>query len=193
MYYRLVPATCTVLASSFVIFTAKLSSFPNSPCNSIDWRFEEPAKSLRTVQLPTLGITVEIPRNFRMVQFQDGRIEIVNPGEFKFLECIAKYGRTGLRGGGRYAQSFKPLTQSEAILLVETQRKNGNNISQYSKGDLNGFIVSSQIGYSASFIGVVPDRTRLGRMSHFEVVISCDCPVEVSELMELLIRIKPMP
>jgi len=193
MFKRLILATSAVLLTSLSISPDGLSSRRDNPCNYLDLKFEEPSKTLRTVQLPTLGVTVDIPSNYRMVLFQNGRIEILSPAEFKFFQCIAKHGTEGLVGGGRFSQSFRALTQSETIRLLETHRNDGSGIWQYSTSNFDGFIITSSSGYGASFVGTLPNRSRLGRMSHIEVSIYCDCPVEVSDLLDLLSRIKPMP
>lgn len=128
MFKRLILATSVVLVTSLSISPDGLSSRRDNPCNYLDLQFEEPAKTLRTVRLPSLGITVDIPSNYRMVQFQNGIIEILTPAEFKFFQCIAKHGTEGLVGGGRSSQSFRALTQSKAMRLLETERKDGSNI-----------------------------------------------------------------
>jgi len=192
MFKRLILTTSAVLVTSLSILPDRVSSQPNNPCNFIKVESEQPSQILRTVQLPTLGITVDIPSNYRMVQFQDGRIEILNPGEFKLFQCIAKYGPQGLIGGGRYSESFRSLTQTEALLLVKTYRNNGNRVLQHNTSNLEGFIVTSQDGYGVSFVGTLPEGSRRGRMSYFQVSLYCDCPLEVSDLLNLLNRIKPM-
>ncbi len=186
--------TATALVSCCASISDVLAQFRENPCaRLLGVRHQEPAKTLRTAKLPELGITIDIPSNYRIIRRQSGSTEIVSPEEFEFLQCIAKHGTRGLRGTGRYAQWLKPLTQSEAMLELERDRQSNRQIYPYNKGNLEGFIsANSNFDFGVSFIGRISDASTGQSTGYFEVVVYCDCPVELSDLLDLLERIKPL-
>ncbi len=187
-------STAIALVSFCANVSDVLAQFRENPCaRLLGLRHQEPAKTLRTVKLPTLGISIDIPSNYRIIQRQSGSIEIVSPEEFEFLQCIAKHGTRGLLGGGRYAEWLKPLTQSEAMLKLEQDRQSDRQIYPYNKGNLEGFIsANSRLDFGVSFVGRISDASTGQSTGYFEVVVYCDCPVELSDLLDLLERIKPL-
>ena len=153
---------------------------------------ERASETRRTVELSNLGVAVAIPENYRTMQLQSGAVRILHPSDFDMLQCLA---RGGQGGHGMYVETIEiveddlmmDLQEQATWLAGYSERANGSRIPAaaqvipYEKDGLSGYIVASEIGYSASFLGVIP-----GRDSLLKVSAGCDCKVGVDAITDLL-------
>jgi hypothetical protein len=181
------------------IALAQLYPVYRNPCDLVSPYSSEPtASTLRTVKLSDFGISIDIPSNYRAIKTQDGGVRIVRPAYFRFLQCIAKHGIRGVRGRGVDYISITPMTGTEVMSFLEMERQNGSNISPYNQGNLEGFITSFQVEgpvpmiAARSFVGRAVPTSVSTTEAYFMVLIACDCDIEMSELRDLLGRIKPL-
>ena len=56
------------------------------------------AETTRELDLPQFGVTLTIPSNFRSILRNNGVVEIVNPGTYQVLTCVAQGGQALGRG-----------------------------------------------------------------------------------------------
>lgn len=151
-----------------------------------------PSETRRTVELPSIGIAIAIPENYRTMQLQDGAVQIVHPSTFDMIQCTAGGGRGG---HGFYYERINSVEDDLTMDLREqatwlggySERSDGSRVPTatevipYEKDGLSGYIVASSFGYGASFLGIIP-----GQDSLLEVSAGCDCQVGVDAIEELL-------
>ncbi len=164
-------------------------------CSS-DGNYQSRATTTRTVSLPNFGIEVDIPSNYRTMQRENGQVEILHPDDFAMLQCIAN---GGYGGHGYYGESIE-LVQADSSMTLKEQAMwsmghstdaQGNRkpitskILNYDKGDLSGYIATSNIGYAVVFMGALPGHNQILQVTAF-----CDCDVSVEDLTSLLANIR---
>ena len=166
-------------------------------CQS-DGEYELPSSTYRTVKLETIGISVDIPENYRAMKKQDGLVEILHPDDYEWIQCLVNGGEGG---HGYYSESIH-LVDDDLTMNLKEQAinlsgysidRNGNRrpidsmVLTYRKNGISGYIVASSIGYSVSFLGTIPGQSKL-----LQVNASCDCHVEIEDLIQVLDKIKPL-
>ncbi len=75
--------------------------------------YVDPANTRKTIQLKQFGINIDIPSNYRAMLHNDGKVEILDPGSFKMLQCIASNSNT--TGQGYPSDSFKLVPNSQNL------------------------------------------------------------------------------
>jgi len=142
------------------------------------------AETTRALELPQFGVTLTIPSNFRAILRNNGVVEIVNPGTYQVLTCVAAGGQALVRG---YAyiivRSIKNPEQLDLQKFVGQNTRLQGLVSPYSLGDQQGYLVASRSDSVAQFWinpADVPDV----------VVISavCDCRGMRDRLVSILDR-----
>ncbi len=142
------------------------------------------AETTRALELPQFGVTLTIPSNFRAILRNNGAVEIVNPGTYQVLTCVAKGGQALGRGyASIIVRSIKNPKQLNLQQFVAQNTRLQGRISSYSLGDQQGYLVQSRSDSSAQFWinpADVPDV----------VVISagCDCRGMRDRLVSILDR-----
>lgn len=153
---------------------------------------EQASETRRTVELSNLGVAVAIPENYRIMQLQSGAVQILHPSDFDMLQCLARGGRGG---HGMYVETIEIVEDDSTMDLKEqatwlagySEGADGRRIPAatqvipYEKDGLSGYIVANELGYSASFLGVIP-----GHDSLLEVSTGCDCEIGVDAITDLL-------
>ncbi|ACB54588.1 hypothetical protein cce_5242 (plasmid) [Crocosphaera subtropica ATCC 51142] len=176
------------LFSSISLFVSFLSqpSFAEVLCE-IDGNYESPSPTYRRLNLEGFGISVDIPENYRVMLKQDRSVEILHPNDYQFLECIANGGIAQYHTG-RYSESIRLIenNQSEGLkeLILDIYHGDLKTYFFYKNSRNPGYIIVSESGYSMTFLGTIPDKSKL-----LEVSIRCDCEVELQDLTNFLSRI----
>jgi hypothetical protein len=186
-------ALCVANGVALMGVTAKAQQLCDSS-NSASYG-ERASETRRTVELSGLGVTVAIPENYRTMEMQSGAVRILHPADFEMLQCTARGGRGG---HGFYSATIGLVGDDQTMNLREqatwlagySQNRDGSRtpiatqIIPYEKDKLSGYIVTSETGYSVSFLGAIA-----GRESLLEVSAGCDCEVDVEAVTELLFHI----
>ena len=188
-----------VLATLLVSAIAPVSihAQPGQICDT-DGDYEPASTTTRTVELRDVGIAVAIPENYRAMRREDGTVLILHPDDFEWLQCLA---RGGNGGGGFYSENIRQIPRTPAMSLREQATWTaGYNVNQdgirtpiatsvtpYQQNGLNGYVITSELGYSVTFLGTIPNSDQL-----LGVSASCDCEVDVEALTNLLSRIRPL-
>ncbi|UBF29759.1 hypothetical protein K9N68_36630 (plasmid) [Kovacikia minuta CCNUW1] len=142
------------------------------------------AETTRELKLPQFGVTLTIPSNFRAILRNNGAVEIVNPGTYQVLTCVAQGGQALGRGYAsiivRSINNFKKLKLQQ---FVEQNTRLQRQISPYALGDQPGYLVQSRSDSIAQFWFKPVDRSDV-------VVISagCDCRGMRDRLVSILDR-----
>jgi hypothetical protein len=142
------------------------------------------AETTRELKLPQFGVTLTIPSNFRSILRNNGAVEIVNPGTYQVLTCVAQGGQALGRG---YASIIvRSVNNSENLELqpfVEQNTRLQGQISPYALGNQPGYLVQSRSDSSAQFWFNPVDLSDV-------VVISagCDCRGMRDRLVSILDR-----
>ncbi len=161
-----------------------------------DGSYEAAAESTRTVELPNFGISIEIPENYRAMQRQDGSVSILHPDDFAWLQCVV---RGGVGAHGYYSETIKQVDPDSSMSLREqaiwtagyslnadgSRHAIATDVIPYQRDGFDGYVVSSQSGYSAAFLGTLPNSGQL-----LQVSASCDCEVDAEAVTNLLAGIK---
>ncbi len=155
--------------------------------------YEPTASTLKTIRLESLGIEVDIPTNHEIIiNEHDNSIEILDPNDFKFVQCV-RQGGVGGRGICPQVIQFENrhdlvALREEAISYIQQARQNGSKIArliEYNNHDtLSGYIV---VGGETSvfFMGSFDNKSQALRVS-----IACDSYVLPEEIFLLLSRIR---
>jgi hypothetical protein len=173
-------------------------TYAQSKFCSSDGTYEPPSATFRNVNLHEFGIKVEIPNNYKAMKRSNNSVQILHPDDFEMFQCIAKGGRGG---GGYYSQTIKTVNRDSSKTLRDQAKwsagysidqqgnrtPTANQILEYRKYPLSGYIVTSELGYGVIFLGKVQ-----GKKEILEVSVGCDCPVKINDLTSLLSRIKPL-
>ncbi|MBD2233774.1 hypothetical protein [Phormidium tenue] len=147
---------------------------PSSPATAQSGYCADPgpisaAETTRELELPQFGVTLTIPSNFRAILRNNGAVEIVNPGTYQVLTCVAQGGQALGRG---YASIIvRSVNNSENLELQKFVEQNTHfqgQISPYALDDQLGYLVQSRSDSSAQFWLQLVDRSDV-------VVISAGC------------------
>jgi hypothetical protein len=74
-------------------------------------------ETTRNLELPQFGMTLAIPSNFRAILRNNGTVEVVNPGTYEVLTCVAKGGQA--LGRGYASITVRSLSNSKNLDLQE--------------------------------------------------------------------------
>lgn len=127
------------------------------------------AETTREFELPQFGMTLTIPSNFRAILRNNGAVEIVNPGTYQVLTCVAQGGQA--LGRGYTSIIARSVNNSENLELQQFVEQNTNfqrQISPYALDGQIGYLVQSRSDSSAQFWLQPVDRSDV-------VVISAGC------------------
>lgn len=140
------------------------------------------ADATRSLALPQFGLNLTIPANFRSILRSNGAVEIVNPGTYQVLNCVAQGGQA--LGRGYSSTIVRSLPNPEQISLqqfVEQNTRLNGSITPYVWNGKQGYLVRSRLDRSAQF-WLNPKTTP-------EVVVissGCDCRGMFDRLLALL-------
>lgn len=188
--------TSVALAVSIIPFRVGQTQ-PVQLCES-DGMIEPASETSRVIELHNFGITIAIPSNYRTMRLQNGAVEILHPDDFAFIQCVSQ-GGAGARG--YYSERIQKVDRNPSMSLREqaiwavgySENANGDRVPiateviEYRQNNLNGYIVTSEIGYSVVFLGSISGQSQL-----LEISAACDCPVEVEAVTDLLSRVQPL-
>jgi len=169
------------LFSTFILHSAIAQSCPEEELYS----GEEASKITRRVKLPTIGIEISVPENYRVMLRNSGEVEILHPQEYALWRCYVE----GIRGpeSGGSATLIELIPRNPQLSLKEQIEKTfGEYFSPekfyaYTEGILSGYILvySDQ---QTEFIANHPTRKdKLISINDF-----CDCPIEETDLLKFL-------
>lgn len=178
-----------VVLGARVIFVPPLHAQPQQICDS-SGAVVPAAETTRSVELANFGIQVTIPSNYRTMLFQDGRVEILHPDDFQFLQCLAQ---GGAGGRGYYSETIRWVDPEPNQTLREQARWSlggdrepyATEIMAYEADGISGYVSWTPGGYAVTFLGTVPGFDRI-----LEVSANCDCEVAVEDVTSLLDRIE---
>ncbi len=146
------------------------------------------ADTTRDLELEQFGLDLTIPENYRAILRNDGSVEIVDPGTYELIVCIAQGGDALGRG---YAATTVDQLEAPADLdlqqFVEEQTRLQGEISPHPFNGEQGYLVESRSDYGAEFwveLEEVPGVVKIAR--------SCDCPGMRDNLITLLERSNPL-
>lgn len=142
-----------------------------------------PSQTLRTLELPQFGINIDIPENYRALAQNDGSVQILDPGNFELVSCVARGGEAPFeRGMSRL--TIRPVNNPRNLPLLTLSQQEEIYDGSYYRYNLDGtqaIITESSAGYSvgAWFVSPTIDEVIL-------VEISCDCELSRDDIvMEL--------
>lgn len=164
------------ISSTFltVVLVSAFGLFPSSQAIAQSGYCPDPgpipaAETTRELELPQFGMTLTIPSNFRAILRNNGAVEIVNPGTYQVLTCVAQGGQALGRG---YASIIvRSVNNSENLELQEFVEQNTHfkgQIFPYDLDDQTGYLVQSRSDSSAQFWLQLANRSDV-------VVISAGC------------------
>ncbi|MBE9099962.1 hypothetical protein [Vacuolonema iberomarrocanum] len=168
-----------------------------APICTRDGSYEPASDIYREVELHQLGIAVSIPENYRAMERQNWSVLILHPDDFDWLQCLS---RGGIGGGGYYYEEIALVEPDPSMLDMREQamwtvghRRNrdgsrspgASTTIPYQQGSLQGYIVTSETGTSAVFLGPANNSEQLIRVS-----AACDCEVHLEDITDLLGRIR---
>ncbi|WOD36960.1 hypothetical protein [Nodosilinea sp. E11] len=147
---------------------------PNSPAIAQSSYCPDPgpipaAETTRELELPQFGVALTIPSNFRAILRNDGTVEVVNPGTYQVLTCVAQGGQA--LGRGYASVIVRSVNNSENLKLQQFVERNTHfqgQISPYTLDDQIGYLVQSRSDSSAQFWLQLVNRSDV-------VVISAGC------------------
>ncbi|HEY9880054.1 MAG TPA: hypothetical protein V6D29_16485 [Leptolyngbyaceae cyanobacterium] len=145
-------------------------------------------ETTRILELPQFGLSLAIPENFRAILRNNGAVEIVNPGTYQVLHCVAEGGRALGRGYSSVIVRSQPKADNINLrqFVENTTRLNGD-ITPYSWQGQQGYLVRALADQSAQFWFASNSQSEV-------VVISsgCDCRGMLDQLLAVLERTSPL-
>ena len=142
------------------------------------------SETTKELELPQFGITLTIPANFRSILRNNGAVEIVNPGTYEVLTCVARGGQA--LGRGYASVIVRSVDNSKNLDLrqfVEQNTRLQGQISPYNLGDRQGYLVESRSDRSAQFWLDSADSSDMTAIS-----AGCDCRGMRDRLISILDR-----
>lgn len=139
-------------------------------------------ETTRSLELPQFGLNLTIPDNFRAILRNNGAVEIVNPGTYQVLQCVAQGGQALGRGyASMIVRSTNNSEQLDLPQFVEQNTRLQGQISPYALGNRQGYLVESRSDNIAQFWLEPTDSSDV-------VVISagCDCKGMRDRLLSVL-------
>ncbi len=142
------------------------------------------SETTRELELPQFDLKLTIPSNFRSLLRNNGAVEIVNPGTYEVLACVARGGRA--LGRGYASVIVRSMDNSKNLDLrqfVEQNTRLQSRISPYNLGDRQGYLVESRSDSSAQFWLNSADSVNVTVIS-----AGCDCRGMRDRLISILDR-----
>ena len=186
------------ISLSISIPASLVAAQPGEVCQG-GGNYEPASTTTRTIELPDLGIRVQIPENYRAMRMEDGSVRIVHPDDFRWLECVA---RGGVGGGGYYFENIYRVERDPGMnLMLQARYHLGSRVQRdgslfpagiiqgrYQRSGLDGYIAREETGLGVAFLGTVNN-------SRYLIGISprCDCDVTLDDLADLLSRVSAIP
>ena len=175
-----------LLLGSSVPFSAQAQ--PGQVCGG-DGEFEPPSDTTRVVELQQFDISVTIPENYRIMERQDGSVQILHPDTFEWIQCLQN---GGIGSAGYYQETLQAIAPVATMTVREQLASMLYNpdaiaITPYEQNGVDGYIAYNQGNYSALFLGTIPGSDQLLR-----VLVACDCEIRLESLTELLAEIRPL-
>lgn len=191
-------AVTTVALLMGAIAPSTTQAQPEQEWCETDGDYEPAADTLRTVELPDFNIAVSIPENYRLMRRQNGEVEIAHPDDYEWLQCLA---RGGSGGHGYYSERINRVERDPSMSLREqaiwsvgyrthadgSRTPSATQVFPYQANGIDGYIATSQTGYSVTFLGTVPGLDGLLKVS-----AGCDCGVDIEDVADLLLNIRPL-
>jgi len=152
----------------------------------------EAADTTRDLELEQFGLELTIPSNYRAILLNNGNVQIVDPGTYELLTCIARGGEALGRGYGRtLVRTVENPDNLGLRQLVEQNIRENQEISPYTFEGQDGYLVTpapvdESVGIPDSFaefwldVDNVPGAVVISRI--------CDCPGQRDRLVSLLDR-----
>ncbi|MBD3885331.1 hypothetical protein IFO70_26745 [Phormidium tenue FACHB-886] len=140
------------------------------------------SEATRSLELPQFALKFTIPENFRAILRHSGAVEILNPGTYQVLRCVAQGGQALGRGyTSTIVRSLPNPSNMNLRQFVEQNTRLNGSITPYVWHDKQGYLVRSRMDRSAQF-WISPE------MASEVVVISsgCDCDGMFNQLLILL-------
>ncbi len=142
------------------------------------------SETTRELELPQFDIRLTIPSNFRSILRNNGAVEIVNPGTYEVLTCVAQGGQALGRGyASVIVRSVENSKNLDLRQFVEQNTRLQSRISPYNLGDRQGYLVESRADSSAQFWLNSTDSPNVTVIS-----AGCDCRGMRDRLVSILDR-----
>ncbi|MFM2064200.1 MAG: hypothetical protein RLZZ507_3871 [Cyanobacteriota bacterium] len=142
-----------------------------------------PAHTLRTLELPQFGISIDIPENYRALARNDGSVQILDPGNFELISCISR-GGTAPFARGMSSFTIRLVNNPRNLTLLNLAQQQGLYDGKNYRYNLSGkqvLITESDSGYSVAAWFTPPGINGVVMME-----MSCDCELGKDDiLMEL--------
>ncbi len=103
-----------------------------------DIGFVEASETYRTLELPQFGINIDIPENYRAIARNDGSIEILDPGNFELISCIARGGKVVSARGGAGGLTIRLVKNPRNLPLLTLLRQEKVYYNNYYRYNLSG-------------------------------------------------------
>jgi hypothetical protein len=142
-----------------------------------------PSETLRTLELPQFGINIDIPENYRALARNDGSVQILDPGTFELISCLARGGEAlGARGMSSLTVRLVNNPGNLPLLTLSQQEElYDGSYYLYNLSGTQAIITESNEGYSVRAWFAPPTIDNVGVME-----ISCDCELSRDDIvMEL--------
>lgn len=136
-----------------------------------------------------MPLSLAIPDNFRAILLNNKAVEIVNPGTYEVLRCVAEGGRALGRGYSSVIVRSQPKASNTNLCqLVENNAQLNSAITPYSWQGQQGYLVRTETDRSAQF------WFNANSSSEEVIVISsgCDCQGMLNRLLAVLEQASPL-
>jgi len=146
-----------------------------------------PSETLRTLEIPRFGINIDIPENYRTLALNNGSVQILDPGSFELVSCLARGGETPFaRGMSSFTIHLDNNPRNLSLLrLAQQDGLYDGNSYRYNLSGTEVVIAESGGGYS---VGAWFTPPRIDGVVVMEV--SCDCEVDRNDIVFELDRIR---
>ncbi|MEO1095786.1 MAG: hypothetical protein AAFX01_12900 [Cyanobacteria bacterium J06638_28] len=154
--------------------------------NCLDYdRDVQPSSNQRMVELSQLGISVQIPENYRALLRNSGEVWILNPVDYDIILCTL---RGGAGGRGLYAPTIKSISNPSNLSLNDLAINSWGSASlrqPYDFSGLTGLLVQSGdnhqgLAYAAFFVQIP------GVQDVVEISATCDCDITADDITSFL-------
>lgn len=141
---------------------------------------EVPAsESLRSLELPQLGVAIAIPETFKTRTLPDGTVEILDPGTFEVLQCVEQGGRA-IAPRGTYSFRVRSLPNPSGLALQDLLEQQGEMNPSPQSGNIDHIPVlmtRSEPSYTVRAWFSHPTSQRV-----ILLIESCDCELEYDDM-----------
>lgn len=144
------------------------------------------SSQFKQVDLPEIGINLEIPDNYQVAQLSNGSYRVINGNDFNLSACVERGGRARAREIFSFRISQLPNSNTQTLNSILHSRNPSSpffqgRVSQHSHNGLNSLIIEAPSRRTVGAWFQVPSSEAV-----VMIEVDCDCELNATDIIRAL-------